>query len=267
MISRLQDSLAVRDSIIEKLKTAIVDSIVPKINEIISYVNHYHTSHVVTDGVTNNGGTSGNSGSGSTSSDSFICGNSLVTDAQGNTYHTVELKRGLFYTCWMAENLRTQIEGDYGYPIGCVTAEDSLKAGRLYSHTIAVGETPALNGSGVRGICPEGWHLPSNLDSSYAQNLNAFPAGQYIGPNLGISSSYSDYGTKAYFWTSTLVLGDNSIGYACEVSTETTNKTLSKANGLSVRCLKDVYIHEDDLQIHYDSPIKPRLPGVGPIAF
>jgi uncharacterized protein (TIGR02145 family) len=67
---------------------------------------------------------------------------------------------------WMAENL------NYGAPDvtagGCYanSADSCSKYGRLYSWETAMGGAPSSSSSpsGVRGVCPDGWHLPSDAE-------------------------------------------------------------------------------------------------------
>lgn len=102
------------------------------------------------------------------------CG--TVTDYDGNVYQTVQLGT----QCWMRENLRVTHYADgtplklgtttdaeehyYYYPNG--SEDDAVRYGLLYSWFTALnGAKPTENvPSGLRGICPEGWHLPSNFE-------------------------------------------------------------------------------------------------------
>ncbi len=97
-----------------------------------------------------------------------------VTDIDGNTYTTVQVG----CQCWMRENLRTTRYAD-GTPVPMDTAKYSdyepffyypdhdkrnvAVYGYLYNWDAAMGkESPSdANPSGVQGICPDGWHLPS----------------------------------------------------------------------------------------------------------
>lgn len=95
---------------------------------------------------------------------SFVCGKTKVKDADGNEYNTVALGD----QCWLKENLRTKVDGDYGYPKdsdGQVII-DSLRYGRLYSWTVLMNGENSSNEvpSSVRGICPKGWHVPSDAE-------------------------------------------------------------------------------------------------------
>ena len=100
-----------------------------------------------------------------------------VTDIDGNTYNTVQIGG----QCWMRENLRTTRYADgtsisagesatssytpyyYNYSISNVPLE---KRGLLYNWAAVMhGQTSSTtNPSGVQGICPDGWHVPSNAE-------------------------------------------------------------------------------------------------------
>ena len=114
--------------------------------------------------------------------DSMVCPDvPAVADIDGNIYSTVKVGD----QCWMRENLRVAHFPD-GTPIPmsadwsirsdslpyCYPPEkDATKVptyGYLYNWTAAMnGEAPSnAVPSGVRGICPAGWHIPSN-DEQY----------------------------------------------------------------------------------------------------
>ena len=100
--------------------------------------------------------------------------NPTVTDVEGNVYNTVQIGD----QCWMRENLRTSTFADSTpIPIGFLYSEpgphyynDSTsyipleERGYLYDWAAAMHEETPSNTipSGVQGICPDGWHLPSN---------------------------------------------------------------------------------------------------------
>ena len=102
------------------------------------------------------------------------CG--TVTDRDGNVYKTVIIGS----QCWMRENLRTTKYAD-GTAILLGTSTNSSTPYRYYpnnnsSNVSTYGylynlaaalyneECSSNNPSGVQGICPDGWHLPSSLE-------------------------------------------------------------------------------------------------------
>ncbi|MBO2525544.1 MAG: hypothetical protein CW341_07590 [Bacteroidetes bacterium] len=108
-----------------------------------------------------------------TTSSSFICGTSMITDIDNNTYNTVLIGD----QCWMKENLRTTKYADgtiilagtitstttpYRYTPG---GDGSIVGtyGYLYNWNAVMNGASSNNNnsSNVQGICPEGWHVPS----------------------------------------------------------------------------------------------------------
>ncbi|MBO6080773.1 MAG: hypothetical protein J6P54_07395 [Bacteroidales bacterium] len=99
-------------------------------------------------------------------------GAATVTDYEGNVYSTVQLGQ----QCWMAENLRTTHYSDgttispgdgwstilaYYYIPDC-----PLEYGYLYNWKAVMHNSPSssANPSGVQGVCPTGWHVPSDAE-------------------------------------------------------------------------------------------------------
>lgn len=97
------------------------------------------------------------------------CG--TVKDYEGNTYHTVRIGN----QCWMRENLRTT---HYADGTALVTSSgvnssvpyyyqnsglDLVQYGLLYNWPAVMNGAASTNAnpSGVQGICPNGWHVPS----------------------------------------------------------------------------------------------------------
>ena len=141
------------------------------------------------------------------------CGGLTVADCDGNVYHTVPIGQ----QCWMRENLRTTHYADgtaIAFGSGSSTSTPYLYApngqditvpeyGYLYNwvaamHGAASSET---NPSGVQGVCPTGWHLPSNAEwlqlIYYVRGHNEYSCGgdsTNIGKSLASTKgwSYSD---------------------------------------------------------------------------
>ena len=85
-----------------------------------------------------------------------------MKDAAGKVYRTITLANHV----WMAENLNYEVENSYCFEN---SVDSCAKYGRLYTWAAAVGKSEEECGIGkscgltelVRGVCPEGWHLPS----------------------------------------------------------------------------------------------------------
>ncbi|MDR0515724.1 MAG: fibrobacter succinogenes major paralogous domain-containing protein [Fibromonadaceae bacterium] len=106
---------------------------------------------------------------------------------------------------WMAENLNFNATGSrcYGDNTGGDSEGNCAEYGRLYGWNTAMGGAASsdANPSGVQGVCPSGWHLPSNAEW---QTLIDFAGGDEIaGTKLKSTSGWhiDDYyipGTDGY---------------------------------------------------------------------
>lgn len=109
-------------------------------------------------------------------------GAATVTDIDGNTYNTIQVGN----QCWMKENLRTTRYSD-GTTIAKGTATGSNTAyyyipehttptltnyGLLYNWKAVMHNSSSsnTNPSGVQGICPTGWHVPSSAEWTQLKN-------------------------------------------------------------------------------------------------
>ena len=111
-------------------------------------------------------------------------GTPTVTDVDLNTYNTVQIGD----QCWMRENLKTTKFAD-GTDISLGTSANKTRAlrmwpnltssyvngyGYLYNWSAVMhGDISSnTNPSGVQGICPDGWHVPSDVEwTIMEQNL------------------------------------------------------------------------------------------------
>ncbi len=209
-----------------------------------------------------------------------------VTDIDGNVYNIVSIGSQV----WMKENLKVTHYAD-GTSIPLITdnsawanlgsnnTDDAYcyynnnpdsEYGALYTWAAAMGDNAVSSNnipSGVQGVCPDGWHLPSDAEwsiltdylgndsgSKLADNAdlwtdgnlenNAFfgtsgffaiPAGYRLG-----NGYFYNIGNRSIWWSSF----KESSEYAWHRSiiynnTATDRDSGSKSNGFSVRCVKD----------------------------
>ena len=145
-----------------------------------------YTQYYVRAYATNNSGTAyGNEVDFVSNMDSLPCpGTETITDYDGNIYNTVQIGD----QCWMRENLRTtHYANGNSIPLGVNTSTSSTIAyrfypnsnesnvptyGYLYNWPAVMGGSSSsnTNPSGVQGICPNGWHVPSH--SEWTQLIN-----------------------------------------------------------------------------------------------
>lgn len=127
-----------------------------------------------------------------------VPGETLVDSRDGNEYATVTIGE----QTWMAENLR--YEGDIAlgtglsdttayryYPVG--DENNVRRYGYLYNWIAAMNGESSSNAvpSGVQGICPDGWHLPSNAEWSMLQFA---VGGQNVASRLASASDVWEQG-------------------------------------------------------------------------
>lgn len=154
----------------------------------------------------------------------FTCGNTL-TDIDGNEYGTLQLGS----QCWMQQNLRTTHFADgTEIPLGGSGNHSGARRyapdsnldtyGYLYNWDAAMNGSASseANPSGVQGVCPDGWHLPS--DAEWTQ-LTTFVASNsdnvcdnnpsYIAKSL---VSTEDWGAGA--WSACSSVTTNNTGFS-----------------------------------------------------
>lgn len=168
--------------------------------------------------------------------------NITITDYDGNVYHTVQMGQ----QCWMRENMQTKhfsdgsaIGSGYGNvspthslytPLYYYPNDDSCNVGvygNLYNWpaVMNMASTSATNPSGVQGICPDGWHVPS--DAEWAQLIN------YVGSqSLYYCGNDSTFIAKALASTSGWngCTASCAVGNSCE-SNNLTGFTAAPAGG------------------------------------
>ena len=187
-----------------------------------------------------------------------------MTDTRdGKKYKTVKIAS----QTWMAENLNYEVKNSYCYNN---FADSCAKYGHLYTWAAAVGKSEEECGSGkncgltgtVRGVCPEGWHVPtstewSSLYSAIGSSPYAMQAKGYWGyrsaskDTYGFSALPAGYyyndrfyfvGSIANFWTATE--GNSSNANYWHLLASVANLLNydggdPKSYGFAVRCVKD----------------------------
>lgn len=207
----------------------------------------------------------------------------VATDNDGNVYNTVLIGT----QCWMAENLKylTSVVGPgtgsytapyyyvYGYNGTDVTEAKATANyntyGVLYNWPAAMAGSgsSSSNPSGVQGICPDGWHLPSDAEwtlltdylggeSVAGDKMREAGTSHWTSPNTatnasgftalpgGSRSSYDNsfhgIGDDGLWWSAT----ESSISSAFDrylyyQDTDVYPSVIDKSNGVSVRCIRD----------------------------
>lgn len=221
------------------------------------------------------------------------CSSCFFGDSAGSTYDEVigtlvDSRNSRSYRIvvigtqtWMAENLNYKTENSWcGGGFG-MTEGDCLVYGRLYTWAAAVGRDEDECGYGhdcdldegnVRGVCPQGWHLPSydewkslfdavggretaatmlKSTSGWADNFytlsgvqsgngtdaysfSALPAG-----NRGVDGGFYNKGGRTCFWTAREYKSRRAYYMRLDPSSYADLSNYLKTQGYSVRCLKD----------------------------
>jgi uncharacterized protein (TIGR02145 family) len=212
----------------------------------------------------------------------LLLGVATLSDVDGNTYEYVQIGTQI----WMAENLKVTHYAD-GTPIDLVTNgttwsnfSETDKAycyynnnagnsyGALYTWAAATNgaESSSQNPSNVQGVCPDGWHLPSDAEWEQLRDfIGSTGAGgklketgttHWTSPNTGATDEYGftalpngeratngsfiNKGNEAFFWTTESSYSTSGTAvYLLYNSSSMLWSSNSKSLGRSVRCVKD----------------------------
>jgi len=202
----------------------------------------------------------------------WACGDTIVDPRDGKAYNTVSIG----VQCWMAENLNvgTRIDGANNQ------SDNSTIEKYCYNDDVANCDTYGglyqwnemmqyLTTEGVQGICPDGWHVPTdgewtvlsdylggesvaggkmketgtthwnspNTAGTNESGFTALPGGANF--DFNTSFVFLDIHTHGHWWSSTesgieayyrAIINENTGAYRLNYL---------KSNGVSVRCLKD----------------------------
>ncbi len=199
----------------------------------------------------------------------------LLDDRDGQVYKTVKI--GVQW--WMAENLNFETENSWCGGGHFTTEGDCSVYGRLYTWAAAMGKSEeecgvdhdciSLGAGNVRGVCPDGWHVPKLGEWDYLIDAVGgwFTAGQKLKaqtgwkiPYGGITIEdaygfaalpagskdwddglYADWRFRTDFWSATQ--GREDAAYGADLpyydGSMYTCFYYYKAFGYSVRCVKD----------------------------
>ena len=236
-------------------------------------------------GVGNNCG-SASGGTGGTGGSSFTCGDDITDARDSETYGTVEIGN----QCWMSENLAylPSVVGPFtasstipyyyvnGYNGTSVTTAKNQSNyttyGVLYNWPAIMdgtGSSSSTNPSGVQGVCPTGWHLPSDaewkelemeLGMSQTEADGTIWRGTNEGSQLktsiwngnnssgftlrpggvkGDGGGFFGAGVTSYLWTVTESGADLRTRALADSESRVARITGLKSGGLSVRCVRD----------------------------
>ena len=194
----------------------------------------------------------------------------LKDSRDGSVYKTVQIGDQR----WMAENMRLRTKGSFCYENKEYNCD---RFGRLYQWAAAMKLSDYYNsltieklGNRTRGLCPDGWHLPTGRDWSKLRlyvgkkgksdgvgvslrskdhwevertmpfasdefGFNAVPSGErYYG------GEYMDMFRSAAYWSSTEYDAGGAYFWRISYDSRTIEKILdSKENGFAIRCVDD----------------------------
>ncbi|MCL2283701.1 MAG: fibrobacter succinogenes major paralogous domain-containing protein [Fibromonadales bacterium] len=197
-----------------------------------------------------------------------VCSNCVIDSRDGKTYKTVVIGT----QTWMAENLNYDVPNNATDVCYDNLTSNCTKYGRLYNWATAMNIDAAYNNSSYtasakhKGVCPDGWHIPSYAEWTILYNYNG---GSSVGEKLkatngwnngngtddygfsalpggiGFSSngSFSNAGSISIWWSSTE--SDIGPGFAWRLRIEGSpsafmdNYGNDKSTLHSVRCLKN----------------------------
>jgi uncharacterized protein (TIGR02145 family) len=213
----------------------------------------------------------------------FTCGQVLTDLRDGKTYNTVQISA----QCWMAQNLNVgtkipatshqsnnQILEKYCYDnseVNCSVYGGLYQWAEVVQYLNGATNTSSWNpvpSNPVQGICPDGWHIPSDAEWLMLVNFlnGASIAGgkmkeagfsHWSSPNSGAnnssgltilpgggvnvpSGSYGNLTFSARLWSATEASGTTSMYRLLSYfATYANGNTSVKTSGSSIRCLKN----------------------------
>jgi len=176
-----------------------------------------------------------------------------VTDIDGNTYDAVQIGNQV----WMAENLRTTRYADgtmipldstysliepYRYAPGLNQSNEEnmtnvARYGYLYNWPAVMhgASSSDANPSGIQGICPTGWHVPSDAEwtqlTDYVSSQSQYVCGDY---NTSIAKALAS------------TTGWSSSSYPCNVGYNPSTNNATGFSALPAGRYSDFYYYFGD---------------------
>jgi len=199
-----------------------------------------------------------------------------VTDANGNTYPTVRIGA----QCWLAKNLNTGTAKLNNQTLSTTSVEKYCYGatntnvdpfnncnihGGLYTWAAVMQGHVSSDSipSHVKGVCPTGWHVPSDQEwivleyemdmpnpyligwrgTTQGTQLKAGGTGNFDGLMSGIREytyEYKDMDSYGYFWTTKQSSTTNAWMRSLRIDAPSIGRFANnKVNAASIRCLKD----------------------------
>ncbi|MCX6256958.1 MAG: hypothetical protein NTW49_03530 [Bacteroidia bacterium] len=217
-------------------------------------------------------------------SDIFHCGTDAVNDYDGNVYNTVQIGS----QCWIKQNLATTHYSDGtalvdGTNAGNISGNYTTKYWFVYNNNISNKATygllytwaavmngaasSAANPSGVQGVCPTGWHVPSDAEWTQLTNflggesvagskLKEAGTSHWVSPNTGAintsgftalpggyrgsSGTFYNIGSSGYWWSSTEYTTNNAWDRHMNYNSSYVSRNGNlEVDGYSVHCVRD----------------------------
>ena len=202
---------------------------------------------------------------------STVVTGTMTDERDGQTYKTVTIGT----QTWMAENLNYETAKSYCYGDNVTNC---AKYGRLYTWAAAMDSAGTWTTNGlscgysktclptypVRGVCPEGWHLPTQMEwntlftavggqstaglklksspgwNSRGNGTDAFGFSALPAGDRSYNGNYDNEGVHAIFWSSSEGNGNNAYEMCLIYDYDSARPHYyDKDNGFSVRCVKD----------------------------
>jgi uncharacterized protein (TIGR02145 family) len=191
-----------------------------------------------------------------------VMSGTFIDERDDQTYRWVRIGSQV----WMAENLNwSGDDGDFGWCYGNDVSNCDLY-GRLYDWNTVMAGSPSSSASpsGVRGVCPAGWHVPSDAEWTILMNYVGSSAstklksttswnsggGGYIPgtDDFGFSalpgghgdgSSFGNTSSNGYWWSATEYASDAWVRFMYYDRSDVGRNWYPKANQISLRCLQD----------------------------